>query len=177
MDFYYKVDMSNQWRLGNGGFVDLNCGWYCQDALLSWYSKKNRLNENIFKKSVKFNRMKFGFNPVDSFCNFLGTPGNIMEWKETISKRGPVIISGKLGLADFGFLGGVGHYVLVVGVRTKRRDVIIYDPLTVDFSNPGKSKPSVYKFDHFARRVDQVLTLNNYSLKNSLSKCFDPVTT
>lgn len=53
MNFIYKVNMKHQWRPGIGGFVDLNCGWYCQDALLSWYCSKNNIANAILKQSAK----------------------------------------------------------------------------------------------------------------------------
>lgn len=64
MDFTYKVKMRHQWRPGVGGFVDLNCGWYCQDALLGWYCKKHNMSDIKAKR----NRLSFGFSPEDSYC-------------------------------------------------------------------------------------------------------------
>lgn len=176
MDIYYKVEMSNQWRLGGGGIVDLNCGWYCQDALLSWYCTKHRLSPDLYKNTVKHRRMKNGFNPQHSYCLDAGVPKNIDVLKEYLLKHGPVIAAGKVGLADFGFLGGAEHYVLVVGVRTKSRHVIIYDPLSVDFRNIMRARLLIYKFDHFIKRVSEVLVLNQYSFKmlyrkNDASEC------
>jgi len=79
-------------------------------------------------------------------------------------EHGPFIASGKIGLANFGILGGVEHYILVVGVKIKTNEIIIYDPLSVDFSKLRYSKPSTYNFHQFITRVRETLVLNHYSL-------------
>lgn len=112
MDFTYKVEMQHQWRPGVGGFVDLNCGWYCQDALLRWYCNKHNMPYAILRKSAKRNRFSFGFSPGDSFCYRINIPCDIQRYKQVLLTHGPVIASGKLGMADFGFLGG-GIFYLV----------------------------------------------------------------
>lgn len=58
----YRVDMKHQWRPGIGGFVDLNCGWYCQDALLNWYCNKNNLSYPLLKDKAKRSRLSYGFS-------------------------------------------------------------------------------------------------------------------
>lgn len=102
----YRVDMKHQWRPGIGGFVDLNCGWYCQDALLNWYCNKNNLSYPLLKDKVKRSRLSYGFSPEDSFCHRIFLPRNIEYYKYALLKYGPIIASGKIGMADFGFLGG-----------------------------------------------------------------------
>jgi hypothetical protein len=164
MEFFYKVEMSNQWRPGFGGIVDLNCGWYCQDALLTWYCTKNKLQKIRCKNAMQYSRMSFGFNPEDSLCLEINIPKNINEYKVQLLKNGPIIASGKLGMANFGFFGGVGHYVLIVGVKTKTNDIIIYDPLSIDFSKINKSKLSIYKFSSFVQNVEECLVINKYAL-------------
>ena len=122
MDFTYRVDMKHQWRPGIGGFVDLNCGWYCQDALLHWYCNKNKLPYYLLKDKAKRSRLSYGFSPEDSFCHRIFLPKNIEFYKHALLKYGPIIASGKIGMADFGFLGGVNHYVLIVSVNAKRNN-------------------------------------------------------
>ena len=58
MDFTYRVDMKHQWRPGIGGFVDLNCGWYCQGALLNWYCNKNELSYLLYNNLPLITRIK-----------------------------------------------------------------------------------------------------------------------
>ncbi|EBC1279460.1 hypothetical protein ABSZ42_004880 [Salmonella enterica subsp. enterica serovar Newport] len=164
MDFFYKVKMLNQWRLGIGGFVDLNCGWYCQYALLLWYCKKNYLPINIFNSAVEYNRTSFGFDPTDSLCRPIFIPNNIFEYRDKLLKHGPVIASGKVGLANFGALGGLRHYVLIVGVRAKTNDIIICDPLSISFRNLKQSDPKIYKFNSFVKNIDETLIINKYSI-------------
>ena len=143
MDFSYKLTMQHQWRPGVGGFVDLNCGWYCQDALLGGYCKKHNMPDTILRQSAKCkvqsakckvqsakrNRLSFGFSPEDSFCYRISIPCDIQSYKQALLKHGPIIAAGKLGMADFGLLGGINHYVLIVSVDTKRKKIVIQDPL------------------------------------------------
>lgn len=169
MEYFYKVEMSNQWRLGIGGFVDLNCGWYCQAALLSWFCVKNNIPKEYFRDVVKYNRLSYGFDPEKSFCQKITIPKDILKYKETLLKYGPVIASGKLGGADFGILGGVDHYILIVGVKTKTQDVIIYDPLSINLRSIREAKPCIYKFNPFIARVDDTLILNRYSFNRMIA--------
>ncbi|MFP1527108.1 hypothetical protein ACLB1R_01900 [Escherichia coli] len=60
------------------------------------------------------------FFPEESCCQSIQFPLILKIIKKALLKYGPIIASGKLGLADFGFLGGVNHYVLIIGVLTKK---------------------------------------------------------
>ncbi|HDL7822260.1 TPA: kinesin [Yersinia enterocolitica] len=164
MDFFYKVEMKHQWRLGIGGFVDLNCGWYCQDALLGWYCKKNNIPDSILKGKVKRNRLSYGFSPEGSFCHKILIPSDIECYKKALLKHGPIIASGKLGMADFGFLGGVNHYVLIVGVNTKRHEIILHDPLNINTGRASYANHGIYNFYRVVGRIDETLVINTYTV-------------
>ncbi|HHT0377305.1 TPA: kinesin [Raoultella planticola] len=169
MEYFYKVEMPNQWRMGIGGFVDLNCGWYCQAALLSWFCVKYNIPKKYFKEVVKYNRLSYGFDPGKSFCQKITIPKDIFGYKEALFKYGPVIASGKLGSADFGILGGVEHYILIVGVQTKSNNLIICDPLSVNPNKIREAKPCFYNFNRFVARVNDTLVLNRYSFNRILA--------
>mgnify|MGYP003308475941 CR=1 FL=1 len=164
MDFTYRVDMKHQWRPGIGGFVDLNCGWYCQDALLHWYCNKNKLPYYLLKDKAKRSRLSYGFSPDDSFCHRIFLPKNIEFYKHALLKYGPIIASGKIGMADFGFLGGVNHYVLIVSVNAKRNKITIQDPLNINFGMPGYSGCRIYDFYSVAPKIEGTLVVNEYKL-------------
>ncbi|EFD0670956.1 kinesin [Escherichia coli] len=166
MNFIYKVNMKHQWRPGIGGFVDLNCGWYCQDALLSWYCSKNNIANAILKQSAKRNRLNYGFSPEDSFCYSISIPRDISFYKDALLKHGPIIASGKLGMADFGVLGGVNHYILIVSVDTKRKKIFIQDPLNINFGRPGYSGYSICDFYNVVGRIEETLVINKYKVKH-----------
>ncbi|MEE6852578.1 kinesin [Escherichia coli :H21] len=164
MDFTYRVDMKHQWRPGIGGFVDLNCGWYCQDAFLHWYCNKNKLSYALLKNNAKRCRLSYGFSPEDSFCHRVFLPNNIECYKQALLKHGPIIAFGKIGMADFGFLGGVNHYVLIVSVNTKRNKITIQDPLNFSLGRLGYSDHSTYDFHRVAGRIEETLVINRYKV-------------
>ncbi|HGG1337601.1 TPA: kinesin [Escherichia coli] len=164
MDFVYKVNMKHQWRPGIGGFVDLNCGWYCQDALINWYCEKYSIPSTILKGKIKRNRLGYGFSPEDSCCHTISIPPDIKDYKKALLKYGPIIASGKLGLADFGFLGGVNHYVLIIGVSTKNNKIIIQDPLNINSGKWECSTHSSHDFHRVIGRLNETLVINPYTL-------------
>ncbi|EAA4627526.1 TPA: kinesin [Escherichia coli] len=164
MDFMYRVDMKHQWRPGIGGFVDLNCGWYCQDALLNWYCNKNNLSYPLLKDKAKRSRLSYGFSPEDSFCHRIFLPRNIECYKYALLKYGPIIASGKIGMADFGFLGGVNHYVLITSVNIKHSKITIQDPLKFNWGRLGYSNYSIYDFYRTTDKINETLVINKYKI-------------
>ncbi|ACY84874.1 hypothetical protein RYR28_002967 [Edwardsiella piscicida] len=160
MDFFYKVEMFNQWRPGVGGVIDLNCGWYCQDALLKWYCKKNYLPSDIFTKTAKCNRMSFGFDPEESFCQKINIINKPEKYKEELLRHGPIIAAIKSRIPGL----NLGHYVLIVGVRVKQNEIIIYNPLSINLHSVRKSKPTVMKFKQFMAILEGTLILNQFSV-------------
>ncbi|EJH3425019.1 kinesin [Escherichia coli] len=151
MDFTYKVKMRHQWRPEVGGFVDLNCGWYCK-------------KHNMSDIKAKRNRLSFGFSLEDSYCYEIKIPCDIQRYKQALLKHGPIIVSGKLGMADFGLLGGVNHYILIVSVDTKRGKITIQDPLNINFWMPGYSGCRIYDFYSVAPKIEETLVVNEYKL-------------
>ncbi|MCE9859877.1 kinesin, partial [Raoultella planticola] len=109
------------------------------------------------------------FDPGKSFCQKITIPKDIFGYKEALFKYGPVIASGKLGSADFGILGGVEHYILIVGVQTKSNNLIICDPLSVNPNKIREAKPCLYNFNRFVARVNDTLVLNRYSFNRILA--------
>lgn len=164
MNFTYKVNMKHQWRPGIGGFVDLNCGWYCQDALLSWYCDKNCIPNAILKDKAKRSRLSYGFSPEDSFCHRIYLPKNVEFYKNALLHYGPIIASGKIGMANFGFLGGVNHYIIIISVNTKRKKITIQDPLNVNWGRPGYSDYSVCDFYSVTDKIEETLVINKYKV-------------
>ncbi|EMB0462767.1 kinesin [Escherichia coli] len=158
--------MKHQWRPGIGGFVDLNCGWYCQDALLGWYCNKHNLPETLLKQGAKRNRLGYGFSPEDSFCYSISIPRDVECYKQVLLKHGPIIASGKLGMADFGVLGGVNHYILILSVDTKCKKITIQDPLNINFGRPGYSDYSICDFYKVAGRIEDTLIINQYKINH-----------
>lgn len=164
MNFTHRVDMKHQWRPGIGGFVDLNCGWYCQDALLKWYCNKNKLSYHLLKNKAKRSRLSYGFSPEDSFCHSIFLSENIECYKHALLKYGPIIASGKIGMADFGFFGGVNHYVLIVSVNTKRNKITIQDPLNLSLGRFGYSDYSICDFYRVVRRIEETMVISTYKV-------------
>ncbi|ELS9696406.1 kinesin, partial [Escherichia coli] len=102
----------------------------------------------------------------DSFCYSISIPRDISFYKDALLKHGPIIASGKLGMADFGVLGGVNHYILIVSVDTKRKKIFIQDPLNINFGRPGYSGYSICDFYNVVGRIEETLVINKYKVKH-----------
>lgn len=144
--------MEHQWKPGLGLFFDPNCGWYCQmSAIKHWVNKLN-LNcpPDILPKTT-----------LASFCPCTdgkalnatyNKPATADHWETLLSVRGPMTVSGKLGGADWGALGGVGHYVLIVGADATNSTLSYLDPLqgntvkTEDFQHVQSRITSTYVY-------------------------------
>ena len=143
--------MQHQWQPGLGFFFDPNCGWYCQIAAIKHWVSKLHLTcppDVLPKTSVA------AYNPwMDgaSLAKPHGKPTTARGWENLLHQRGPLIVSGKIGGADWGVLGGVGHFVLIVGADATADTISYLDPLqgntvkTEDFQHVlGRMKSNAY---------------------------------
>ena len=161
-----NVTMRSQWGPGFGLFVDLNCGWYAQVAAMDWWARSlgYRMPANP-NDLLPHHRTRFGFSPDDEGSDLAQTltkPGSPQEWESLLERRGPVIVGGKLGAADWGAMGGVGHYILIVGADAGARTLSYKDPLQGDqlrtdtFAHlDARMQDDVYviRYEELARRL------------------------
>lgn len=145
---------------------DLNCGYYCERALLDYWFQK--LNGRSYRH-LNLNKTKIlSYNPgtdhrrgeVDDQISGDTVPQTLSAWESLLKRVGPVIVSGKLGGADWGtwklptpmgtkkWKAGCGHYVLIVGTDTAENKICYKDPLQGDIL---KEKD----YEHTAKRIDQ----------------------
>jgi hypothetical protein len=90
-------------------------------------------------------------------------PPALRDWEQLLLLCGAIIVSGKVGAADWGSLGGIGHYVLIVGVDTKDKELLYKDPLKGDRLRNAA-------FDHMNGRMkDDTYIINGTTLKNKLN--------
>lgn len=142
--------------------VDLNCGWYCMRALLYyWFERIHGVPPQTLPlvKSTALAYDPYSDSPGNNGWNgnlltLNGTtvPINSAGWVNFLTNNGPVIVSGKLGAADWGSVGGkklgVGHFVLVVGADAANDTLSYKDPLQ---GNSIRTKD----FTHTFARIDQ----------------------
>ena len=151
MPVLYKVTMKSQWGPGFGLFVDLNCGWYCQVAAAKWWAQSlGKKMPDDWKSFIPYSKRKFGFHPGDEGSDYatrLDKPDSAVAWEAMLMQHGPAIVSGKLGAADWGALGGVSHFILIVGADGARGELSYKDPLQGD-------KPCTESFAHLDGRMD-----------------------
>ena len=161
--------MRHQWRLGLGLFFDPNCGWYAQLAAMRQRALDLHLPAD--PKPLLPKSTWYGFDPnTDGQAYTLqltkpttGAMSTRLNWWETkLTNHGPLIVSGKLGGADWGFLGGVGHYILIVGTdRTgppHKHKLKYKDPLQGDAVRSGR-------FSHLDARInDDVYRIDDNAL-------------
>lgn len=173
----YMVDppptMSHQWRLGLGLFFDPNCGWYAQVAAMRQRAAKLKLGGDA--KTLLPKSTLYGFDPDEDGKKYTqqltkssaaDASARLNWWEAKLTSYGPLIVSGKLGGADWGFLGGVGHYILIVGTdRTgpaHKHKLKYMDPLQGNEVRSGR-------FTHLDARInDEVYRINDDALRAKL---------
>jgi hypothetical protein len=137
-----KVSLT-RWPIPLTPRVDLNCGWYCMRALLYYWFE--RINGVAPQTLPLVKSTALAYDPyIDSpggngWNNHLrcetgaAIPTTSGNWVTRLSNDGPFIVSGKLGAADWGSIGGhklgVGHFVLVVGADAANDTLSFKDPL------------------------------------------------
>jgi hypothetical protein len=120
------------------GFIDLNCGWYCQKAQLAYWFEV--INGNAPNSVPLGKGTAYGYDPEDdiaaAYQQYVQTgakPTTVGAWRTKLQNDGPVIVSGKLGAADWGGVRGrkfgVGHFILIVGASTATNVLRYKDPL------------------------------------------------
>lgn len=128
--------MERQWNLSgkpHKSFLSLNCGWYCEKAAIEYVAEQKGIElPTDFLPLEPESWLKIGYSPGVEGKNFVtkGTKYHeIEEWEKLLQEVGPVIVSGELGKADWGALGGVGHFILLTGVNKANREFEYLDPL------------------------------------------------
>ncbi len=156
---------------------NLNCGWYSTKAILHHWAM--RLHPDGHRQRVPIpgwrHRLWVAWDPEQHGEGELlaafgrngaqgGGPGDINAWRQVLEQHGPILVNGRVGLADWGegdpdadprltqfreWIGaqdgthvGVQHYLTVVGVDTVNNRIAYKDPLNVidrvtwtDFAN------------------------------------------
>ncbi len=162
--------MRHQWRPGLGLFFDPNCGWYAQIAAMR--QRAVALNLGADPKPLLPKSTWYGFDPNaegQAYTQQLTKPttgtmsARLNSWETKLTNHGPLIVSGKLGGADWGFLGGVGHYILIVGTdRTgpaHKHKLEYMDPLQGNAVRSGR-------FSHLDARInDDVYRIDDNALR------------
>ncbi len=148
--------MQHQWQPGIGVFFDPNCGWYCQIAAIKHWVSKLHLScpPDILPKTslLAYSPWKEGA----ALAKPHGKPTTAKGWETLLTLRGPLIVAGKIGGADWGPLGGVGHFVLIVGADATADTISYLDPLQ---GNTVRTED----FQHVLARM----TSNAYSIKKN----------
>lgn len=121
--------MDHQWKPGLGVFFDPNCGWYCQIAAIKHWVSKLHLTcpEDVLPKTSLL-----GYSPGNEGASLAAAfvkPTTVAGWENLLSQKGPIVVAGKLGGADWGVLGGIGHFVLIVGADSTNSTLSYLDPL------------------------------------------------
>jgi hypothetical protein len=167
----HDVEMRSQ-LFTEGTPFDLNCGRYCSEAAIKWWSNNSpmKLQGDIFHellpeptpKSAGLFSIKASWSPGlegAAFAKSIDKPNSIEDWKNTLTKYGPITVRGKLGAADWGILGGVGHYILIVGADVTNGKLYYKDPLQ---DNRG---PIEEDFSHLNERINSAFVLKRKNLK------------
>lgn len=156
--------MRHQWRFGLGLFFDPNCGWYSQIAQLRQRAAALGLPGDPAQLLPKTTLM--AWNPGNQGAGYSrqrAKPADTQEWEDMLTTHGPVVVSGKLGGADWGRAGGVGHYILIVGADPAADTLQYKDPLQGNRLKTGT-------FAHMDLRIDDdVYTAWDYTLTTDLN--------
>lgn len=139
--------------------ANLNCGWYSTKAILHHWAK--RLHPNNHDQRVPMpgirQRLWVGYDPEENGSSALqaafrplAKPNDIHGWPALLDTYGPILTGGALGAADWRALGGVGHFLIVVGADTAANRIAYKDPL-----NP-LDRVTWSDFDHFNPRIDSL---------------------
>jgi hypothetical protein len=171
MSTVLEVTMKSQWGPGKGGFVDLNCGWYCEVAALTYWAER-RLGKKMPanpRDLLPCSKLSHGFRPGSDDDRRLAVatrqkPQTALEWERFLLNNGAGIVGGKLGGADWGrfFKGGIGHMVVIVGVDTHTNELLYKDPLQGNSLKKGA-------FSHVNPRIDSVYYVNGSKLTLDLN--------
>lgn len=134
---HLETTMTSQFKLSFPfGFVDLNCGWYCEMAAIDYWRKKLHLQlpDEILPKTtvLAFHPGKEG----SAFVNRHNTPNTVQAWKTLIKDNGPIVASGKLGPVAGPMR--ISHFVLVVGADVAKGVLILQDPLSASETYEGR---------------------------------------
>jgi hypothetical protein len=162
--------MRHQWRFGLGLFFDPNCGWYAQVAAMRQRAASLGLAGD--PKALLPKTTLLGFAPdIDGarYTTQMNKPANTAAWDAALQQHGPIIVSGKLGGADWGPLGGVGHYILIVGANIATDRLRYMDPLQGNHVRSGT-------FAHLDPRIDNdVHYIDTGTLTTDLNQLAGPV--
>jgi hypothetical protein len=134
--------------------VDLNCGRYCAEAAILWWKRSLSLDlpDDIFHELLPEPDPMYGFKIAwapereGRFYSLAhAKPTSFADWEKYLALYGPIIVSGKLGRADWGVFGGVDHYILITGAENGH--LYYKDPLSGD-------KEQEYKFSSADARIE-----------------------
>lgn len=154
--------MTHQWRFGLGLFFDPNCGWYAQMAAMRQRAAALGVAGDPAQLLPKSTLL--GFNPGKAgegagYTRHMNKPADAQAWEAALQRYGPIIVSGALGGADWGPLGGVGHYILIVGADANTGTLQYMDPLQGDSVRTGTFAHMDPRIDDDAYRIwDHALT-------------------
>ena len=143
--------------------LDLNCGFYCLEAVMRWKHGTpygvgvGGVQRNAHTAAVQ-NDMnawyKIGFDPGNHQNDYglvpLPKPQNAAGWEAHLRNYGPLIVAGHIGAVRIIPLMGAGHFIVVVGVNANN-EIEYYDPLRPWHALGGEPATlSDTKFDELA---------------------------
>ncbi len=132
------------------GFIDLNCGWYCERALLDYWFQ-TLFGRPMVSSGLRHSRLRIGYDPSDHQIDInhvltrvlsrVAKPADTATWEVLLQNHGPFIVSGGLGPRR------VGHWVLIVGADANAD--------TLDYKDPIKGDTiQTRAFAHMNPRID-----------------------